>query len=156
MLHRPRTLLKPEGREMGRRLSSSSTRPLSSGWGGNGNGYHGPAEHGIHIDAKGFVWITGNNCPTNGIAVLNRRLDDSNRQFTRRASSSANGRTIKAGNADTQRPARRRRLSARAPTRCSRRRVLQRPLRVFDARRAPSALWGALALKAFDDDSWRS
>ncbi len=24
-------------------------------------------EHGIHIDNKGFVWLGGNNCPTNGM-----------------------------------------------------------------------------------------
>jgi hypothetical protein len=30
-------------------------------WGGPGSGYNWPAnEHGIHVDAQGFVWITGN------------------------------------------------------------------------------------------------
>jgi DNA-binding beta-propeller fold protein YncE len=34
---------------------------LLRSWGGPGAGYDWPAnEHGIHVDAKGFVWITGN------------------------------------------------------------------------------------------------
>lgn len=33
---------------------------LLNAWGGPGTGYDWPAnEHGIHVDAKGFVWITG-------------------------------------------------------------------------------------------------
>jgi len=34
---------------------------LLRAWGGPGNGYDWPGnEHGIHVDAKGFVWISGN------------------------------------------------------------------------------------------------
>ncbi|WP_218511811.1 hypothetical protein [Variovorax sp. dw_308] len=34
---------------------------LLRSWGGKGAGYDWPEnEHGIHVDAKGFVWITGN------------------------------------------------------------------------------------------------
>ncbi|MEP7102438.1 MAG: hypothetical protein ABI781_18145 [Burkholderiales bacterium] len=34
---------------------------LLRSWGGKGAGYDWPQnEHGIHVDAKGFVWITGN------------------------------------------------------------------------------------------------
>ena len=30
-------------------------------WGGPGDGYDWPErEHGIYVDAKGFVWISGN------------------------------------------------------------------------------------------------
>lgn len=36
--------------------------------GGPGDGYDWPQrEHGLHIDAQDFVWVTGNNCPTNGL-----------------------------------------------------------------------------------------
>jgi DNA-binding beta-propeller fold protein YncE len=46
-------------------------------WGGEDAGTQWPErEHGIHVDAKGFVWITGNNCPTNGIAGLKPVSDD--------------------------------------------------------------------------------
>ena len=46
-------------------------------WGGEDAGAQWPErEHGIHVDAKGFVWITGNNCPTNGIAGLKPVNDD--------------------------------------------------------------------------------
>jgi DNA-binding beta-propeller fold protein YncE len=34
---------------------------LLNSWGGPGKGYNWPqSEHGIHVDGKGFVWITGN------------------------------------------------------------------------------------------------
>jgi DNA-binding beta-propeller fold protein YncE len=36
--------------------------------GGPGDGYDWPQrEHGLHIDSEDFVWVTGNNCPTNGL-----------------------------------------------------------------------------------------
>jgi DNA-binding beta-propeller fold protein YncE len=39
---------------------------LLRSWGGAGTGYDWPGnEHGIHVDAKGFVWITGNG-PNDG------------------------------------------------------------------------------------------
>ena len=39
-------------------------------WGGEASGYEWPQrEHGIHIDHKGYVWLGGNNCPTNGAAT---------------------------------------------------------------------------------------
>ena len=58
-------------------------RQLHQGWGGDGAGYEWPQrEHGIHIDNKGFVWITGNNCPTNGIANLKHVADDQILKFT--------------------------------------------------------------------------
>ena len=38
------------------------------GLGGPGEGYDWPQrEHGLHIDSEDFVWVTGNNCPTNGL-----------------------------------------------------------------------------------------
>jgi DNA-binding beta-propeller fold protein YncE len=79
LLHRPRTLLKPE--EVSRRAPAvvvfDAAGNFVKAWGGAGAGYEWPErEHGIHVDAKGSVWITGNNCPTNGIAGLKPVADD--------------------------------------------------------------------------------
>ena len=84
LLHRPRTLPKEQ--------ASMAAPPVmvfdSSGkfikaWGGAGNGYEWPErEHGIHVDAKGFVWLGGNNCPTNGIQGLKPVADDQLLKFT--------------------------------------------------------------------------
>jgi len=42
-------------------LEFDSAGHLLRSWGGAGAGYNWPQnEHGIHVDAKGFVWITGN------------------------------------------------------------------------------------------------
>ena len=42
-------------------LEFDAAGKLLRSWGGAGAGYAWPAnEHGIHVDAKGFVWITGN------------------------------------------------------------------------------------------------
>ena len=52
-------------------------------WGGASNGYEWPErEHGIHIDYKGFVWLGGNNCPTNGLPGLKPLADDQLLKFT--------------------------------------------------------------------------
>jgi hypothetical protein len=84
LLHRPRTL-PPE-------QASAAAPPVmafrSSGefiraWGGAGDGFEWPErEHGIHVDAKGFVWLGGNNCPTNGIRGLKPVADDQLLKFT--------------------------------------------------------------------------
>src|SRR5438874_9871995 len=53
------------------------------GWGGNGQGYEWPErEHGITIDYKGFVWLGGNSCPTNGLPGLRPVADDQLLKFT--------------------------------------------------------------------------
>jgi hypothetical protein len=53
------------------------------GWGGNGRGYEWPErEHGITIDYKGFVWLGGNSCPTNGLPGLRPVADDQLLKFT--------------------------------------------------------------------------
>ena len=53
------------------------------GWGGDGNGYQWPErEHGILIDSKGFVWLGGNSCPTNGLPGLRPVADDQLLKFT--------------------------------------------------------------------------
>src|SRR5258705_1044598 len=84
-LHRPRTLLKPE--DVPKRAPAvmvfDTAGTYVRSWGGDGAGYEWPQrEHGINIDNKGFVWITGNNCPTNGIANLKPVADDQILKFT--------------------------------------------------------------------------
>jgi DNA-binding beta-propeller fold protein YncE len=84
VLHRPRTL-KPEE-------ASKAAPPVIvfdtagnylKAWGGPGNGYEWPErEHGIHIDYKGFVWLGGNSCPTNGLPGLKPVADDQLLKFT--------------------------------------------------------------------------
>ena len=85
LLHRPRTLLKPE--DVPKRapavMEFDTAGNYIKAWGGDGAGFEWPQrEHGIHIDNKGFVWITGNNCPTNGIANLKHVADDQVLKFT--------------------------------------------------------------------------
>ena len=42
-------------------LEFDTTGKLLGSWGGPGDGYDWPErEHGIHVDTKGFVWISGN------------------------------------------------------------------------------------------------
>jgi DNA-binding beta-propeller fold protein YncE len=46
---------------------------LLRSWGGPGAGYDWPQnEHGIHVDAKGFVWITGNGASDGQILKFTR------------------------------------------------------------------------------------
>ena len=94
LLHRPRTLVKPE--DVPKRAPAVMEFDIAGNyikaWGGDpsatsGAGGNAPyewpqREHGIHLDSKGFVWITGNNCPTNGIANLKHVADDQILKFT--------------------------------------------------------------------------
>jgi len=85
VLHRPRTLLKPEEAKMAAPpvIVFDAAGNYVKAWGGDGNGYEWPQrEHGIHIDSKGFVWLGGNNCPTNGIKNLKPVADDQLLKFT--------------------------------------------------------------------------
>ncbi len=79
VLHRPRTLLKPE--EIARAAPPvvvfDAAGNFVKAWGGDGAGFEWPErEHGIHVDHRGFVWITGNNCPTNGLPRVKPVNDD--------------------------------------------------------------------------------
>jgi hypothetical protein len=84
LLHRPRTLKDPD--------FAMAAPPVMvfdpagnniKAWGGEGAGYEWPQrEHGIHIDYKGFVWIGGNSCPTNGLPRLKPVADDQLLKFT--------------------------------------------------------------------------
>jgi hypothetical protein len=78
LLHRPRTL-PAEQRQMAAPpvVVFDATGTVVRMWGGEGAGFEWPQrEHGIHVDGRGFVWIGGNNCPTNGIAGLQPVNDD--------------------------------------------------------------------------------
>ena len=84
ILHRPRTL-KPEQAAMAAPpvIVFDTAGNYVKAWGGAGNGYEWPErEHGIHIDYKGFVWLSGNNCPANGLAGLKPVADDQLLKFT--------------------------------------------------------------------------
>jgi hypothetical protein len=84
VLHRPRTL-KPEQAAMAAPpvIVFDTAGNYIKAWGGSGKGYEWPErEHGIHIDYKGFVWIGGNSCPTNGLAGLKPVADDQLLKFT--------------------------------------------------------------------------
>src|SRR6266487_375723 len=83
-LRRPRTL-KPEEAVMAAPPVSvfDTAGKYIKAWGGAGNGYEWPErEHGIHIAYKGFVWLGGNNCPTNGLPGLKPVADDQLLKFT--------------------------------------------------------------------------
>jgi hypothetical protein len=85
LLHRPRTLLKPDEAAMAAPpvVVFDSAGNFIKTWGGAGTGYEWPErEHGIHLDHKGFVWISGINCPTNGLAYLKPVADDQLLKFT--------------------------------------------------------------------------
>src|SRR5579862_2074686 len=84
VLHRPRTL-KPEQAAMAAPpvIVFDGAGNYIKAWGGAGNGYEWPErEHGIYIDYKGFVWLGGNNCPTNGLPGLKPVADDQLLKFT--------------------------------------------------------------------------
>jgi hypothetical protein len=79
LLHRPRTLTKPEDAAKAAPpvVVFDSAGAFVKAWGGASLTSQWPErEHGIHVDARGFVWITGNHCPTNGAAGLKKVNDD--------------------------------------------------------------------------------
>jgi Beta-propeller repeat len=84
LIHRPRTL-KPDQAAMAAPpvMVFDPAGNYVKGWGGAGAGYEWiEREHGIHIDYKGFVWIGGNNCPTNNLPGLKPVADDQLLKFT--------------------------------------------------------------------------
>jgi sugar lactone lactonase YvrE len=84
VLHRPRTLKDPDfAKAAPPVIVFDQAGNYVKSWGGDGQGYDWPQrEHGIYIDAKGFVWLGGNNCPTNGLARLKPVADDALLKFT--------------------------------------------------------------------------
>jgi hypothetical protein len=62
VLHRPRSIpAEQRANSAPPVLEFDTAGKLLGSWGGAGEGYEWPErEHGIYVDAKGFVWITGN------------------------------------------------------------------------------------------------
>ena len=84
VLHRPLTL-PPEQDAMAAPpvVVFDSAGNFIKAWGGAGAGYEWPQrEHGLHIDHEGFVWLGGNNCPTNGVPRVEPVNDDQMLKFT--------------------------------------------------------------------------
>jgi hypothetical protein len=84
IIHRPRTLKDPDfAMAAPPVLAFDPNGNFLRAWGGEGQGYEWPQrEHGIFIDPKGFVWIGGNSCPTNGLPRLKPVADDQLLKFT--------------------------------------------------------------------------
>src|SRR6266404_9796697 len=84
VLHRPRTLKPADASKAAPPVIVFDTAGnYIKAWGGAANGYEWPErEHGIHIDYKGFVWLGGNSCPTNGLPGLKPVADDQLLKFT--------------------------------------------------------------------------
>jgi hypothetical protein len=54
-------------------LEFDAAGKLLRSWGGPGSGYQWPQnEHGIHVDARGFVWITGNGADDGQVLKFTR------------------------------------------------------------------------------------
>ena len=84
VLHRPLTL-PPEDDAMAAPpiVVFDTDGNFIKAWGGPGDGYQWPQrEHGLHIDHEGFVWLGGNNCPTNGVPRVEPVNDDQLLKFT--------------------------------------------------------------------------
>jgi len=84
LIHRPRTL---KGEDLKKAAPPVMVFDVAGNfikaWGGDGPGYEWPQrEHGIYIDSKGFVWLGGNNCPSNGLEGLKPVADDQLLKFT--------------------------------------------------------------------------
>jgi DNA-binding beta-propeller fold protein YncE len=160
LLHRPRTLVKPEDAKMAAPpvMVFDTAGNFIKAWGGAGSGYEWPErEHGIHVDYRGNVWVTGNNCPTNGIAGLKRVADDQILKFTPEGKFLLQiGRSNQSkGNADTQNVHRAADVFVNPQTNeafvadgYGNHRVI-----VFDADKGTfKRMWGAFANKPVDDD----
>jgi len=160
LLHRPRTL-KPDVAAMAAPpvMVFDTAGNFIKAWGGAGNGYEWPErEHGIHIDSKGSVWISGNNCPTNGLPGLKPVADDQVLKFTQDGKfvTQIGHSNQSKGNADTQNVHRAADMSVYQKTNemfvadgYGNDRVA-----VFDADTGKfKRMWGAFGNKPVDDDS---
>jgi hypothetical protein len=159
LLHRPRTLsAELRAKAAPPVLVFDTAGTFVMGWGGASLTPQWPErEHGIHVDASGFVWIGGNNCPTNGIAGLRPVNDDQLLKL------SADGKVVlqigrsngSTGNADTANVHRAADAFVHPPTNevfvadgYGNHRVI-----VFDATTgAFKRMWGAFGDRPMDDD----
>jgi len=160
LLHRPRTLVKPTDAGMAAPpvMVFDASGNFVKAWGGEDAGPQWPQrEHGIHVDTKGFVWITGNNCPTNGVPGLRRVDDDQILKLTGDGKVAMRiGQSDESkGNADTRNVHRAADVWVHAATNelyvadgYGNRRII-----VFDAETgAFKRMWGAFGNKPIDDD----
>jgi DNA-binding beta-propeller fold protein YncE len=159
VLHRPRTLKDPDfAKAAPPVVVFDNDGNFLRAWGGDGQGYEWPQrEHGIYIDNKGMVWVSGNNCSTNNLPRLKPVADDQLLKFT------PEGKFVmqighsnqSKGNADTQNVHRAADLQVYPPTNelfvsdgYGNHRVV-----VFDADTgAFKRMWGAFGNKPADDD----
>ena len=82
LLHRPRTLKDQAAMAAKPVMVFDSAGNFVKSWGGDGSGFDWPQrEHGIHIDAKGFVWIGGNYCAALALFGLKPVADDALLKF---------------------------------------------------------------------------
>jgi hypothetical protein len=159
LLHRPRTL-KPDQAPMAAPpvMVFDTAGTFIKAWGGAASGYEWPErEHGIHVDARGNVWVTGNNCPTNGLPGLKPVADDQILKFTQDGKFVMQiGKSNQSkGNADTRNVHRAADVQVNPQTNelfvadgYGNHRVI-----VFDANTgAYKRMWGAFANKPVDDD----
>jgi hypothetical protein len=163
LLHRPRTLKDPDFAHAAPPvLVFDPDGNFLRAWGGDGAGYEWPQrEHGIYIDPKSYVWISGNSCPSRTVPGLPRVkpvTDDQLLKFT------ADGRFVmqighsnqSRGNADTENLHRPSDAHYYAPTNeifvsdgYGNHRVV-----VFDADNgAFKRMWGAFGDRPQDDDN---
>ena len=159
LLHRPRTLPADQASMAAPPVMVfSASGAFIRAWGGSGQGYEWPErEHGIHIDTNGFVWIGGNNCPTNGLPGLRPVADDQLLKFSQDGKLVLQiGRSNQSrGNADTRNVHRAADAWVHAPTNevfvadgYGNHRVI-----VFDAGTgAFKRMWGAFGDRPVDDD----
>src|SRR5258705_462051 len=159
-LNRPRTLKDGEKPMAAKPIVIfSANGDFIRQWGGDGPCYEWPQrEHGILIDSKGFVWLGGNSCPTNGLAGLKPVADHQLLKFTQ------DGKFVKQighsnqskGNADTanlHRPADAQYFPATNELFVADGYGNHR-VAVFDADTgAFKRMWGAFGNKPMDDDS---
>jgi hypothetical protein len=159
LLHRPRTL-KPDDAKMAAPpvVVFDTAGNFVKAWGGPGAGFEWPErEHGIHVDSKGFVWVSGNNCPTNGLPGLKPVADDQILKFSPEGKFVLQiGRSNQSkGNADTQNVHRAADMWVHPQTNelfvadgYGNHRVV-----VFDADKGMfKRMWGAFGNKPMDDD----
>jgi DNA-binding beta-propeller fold protein YncE len=159
VLHRPRTLKDPDfAKAAPPVIVFDQAGNYVKSWGGDGQGYDWPQrEHGIYIDPKGFVWLGGNNCPSNGLERLKPVADDAILKFTQDGKFVMQiGKSNQSkGNADTANVHRAADVQVYSPTNelfvadgYGNHRVI-----VFDADTgAFKRMWGAFGNKPQDDD----
>lgn len=84
VLHRPRSL-PPESAAMAAPpvMVFDTQGNFVRAWGGAGDNYEWPRnEHGLHVDAQGNVWVTGNACPALAPDFADSPSDDQILKFT--------------------------------------------------------------------------